>query len=92
MENVIFSLIIFSENATNNHSVAHNKENELKLQNQMDDNDKKNKNDIASNSQQKSAQNSHTCEGRSHGYENSNCRLLFVSKYVRLELRLCKAQ
>ena len=58
----------------------------------MDENDKKNKNNIESNSQQKSAKNSHTCEGRSYGCENSNCRLLFVSKYVRLELRLCKAQ
>ena len=52
----------------------------------MDDNDKKNKDNIENISQQKSAKNSHTCEGRSNGYENSNCRLLFVSKYVRLEL------
>ena len=74
--------------------MAHNIENELKSQNQMDENVKNIEKlpIIESSSQQKSTQNCHTYGGRSYGHENSNCRLLFVSKYVRLELRLCKAQ
>ena len=74
--------------------MAHNIENELKSQNQMDENVKNIEKlpIIESSSQQKSTQNCHTYGGRSYGHENSNCRLLFVSKYVRLELRLCKEQ